>query len=308
MMRLTVQMMVWLAFLMSMLSIVQTVPERYRDMVSDSCQITKDIPYGSEAVHLLDLYAPAAHETESHSPLVLYIHGGGFKNLTKVGAYQTRVCTTLARMGYVVASIEYRLTNTIPDTTAYFEAMMRGLHDAKAAVRFFRKNAVTYGVDPGRIYVTGSSAGSIIALHLAYLDSAEVPGYLRWDNVGGSFEGRNGSPGYSSDVQGVVNAWGAIGDTSWMRGSNVPVFSIHGLNDTTVYYERVPSYKVFKFGSRQIGEAAARNGIRWGVRTFSNTGHTLDNSGAKQDSAIADFSRWLAQVQKEVSGNQGKRK
>ena len=282
--------------------------ERYRDVFFGGYILTKDIAYGALPVHLVDVYSPPSEDSARIRPLVIYIHGGGFKNLTKVGAYQTRVCTTLARMGYVVASIEYRLTNTIPDTTAYFEAMMRGLHDAKAAVRFFRKNAVTYGVDPGRIYVTGSSAGSIIALHLAYLDSAEVPGYIRWDNVGGSFEGRNGSPGYSSDVQGVINAWGAIGDTSWMRGSNVPVFSIHGLNDTTVFYERVPSYKVFKFGSRQIGEAAARNGTRWGARIFSNTGHTLDNSSAKQDSAIADFSRWLYQVQKEGSGKQGKLK
>ncbi|TSA16005.1 alpha/beta hydrolase [bacterium] len=285
----------------------QDSKKRYSDLYFGGYVLTKDVSYGALPEHRADVYSPPSSDAERLRPLVIYIHGGGFKNQTKFGAYQTRVCTTLAKMGYVAASIEYRLTNPIPDATAYFEAMMRGLQDAKAAVRFFRKSAKEYGIDPNRIYATGSSAGSIIALHLAYLDSAEVPEYIRWDNVGGSFEGNNGSPGYSSDVQGVINAWGAIGDTSWMRGSNVPVFSIHGLNDTTVYYERVPSYKVFKFGSRQIGEAAARNGIRWGVRTFSNTGHTLDNSGAKQDSAIADCSRWLYLVQRDESGKRGKR-
>jgi hypothetical protein len=185
--------------------------------------------------------------------------------------------------------------------------MVRGLQDAKTAVRFFRSRAGDYGIDPGRIYATGSSAGSIIALHLAYLDSAEVPKYIRWENVGGHFEGKNGARDISSEVQGVINAWGAIGDTSWMRGSNVPVFSVHGLNDTTVYYERVPAYRVFKHGSKQIGEAAARNGIRWGERKFSNTGHTLDNSAAKQDSAIADFSRWLFHIHKDGSERKGTR-
>lgn len=294
-------------FLVSLPAKAQVGKERYSDQYFGDYVLTKDVSYGALPEHLVDVYSPPSLDAERLRPLVIYIHGGGFKNQTKVGAYQTLVCTTLARMGYVAASIEYRLTNPIPDTTAYFEAMIRGLQDAKAAVRFFRKSDKEYGIDPNRIYATGSSAGSIIALHLAYLDSAEVPGYIRWGNVGGSFEGNNGLPGYSSDVQGVINAWGAIGDTSWMRGSNVPVFSIHGLNDTTVFYERVPSYKVFKFGSRQIGEAAERVGIRWGARIFSNTGHTLDNSGAKQDSAIADFSRWLYLVQKDGSGKRGKR-
>jgi hypothetical protein len=138
----------------------------------------------------------------------------------------------------------------------------------------------------------------MIALHLAYLDSAEVPSHVRWVNVGGSFEGSAGSPGYSSAIQGVVNCWGAIGDTSWMRGSTIPVFSVHGLNDTTVYYERIPSYKAFRHGSKQISDAAARLGIPWGARIFPNTGHTLDNNAAKQDIAIHAFSQWLYGVQK----------
>jgi hypothetical protein len=300
MIRTIMQLVVLLAVFMST-STAQTVPERYREMVFDSCKIVKDIPYGSAAVHLMDVYTPPASDKELNRPSVLFIHGGGFKSNTKVGAYQSRVCTTLARMGYVAASIEYRLTNPIPDTTAYFEAMMRGLHDAKAAVRFFRKNAAMYGVDPGRIYVTGSSAGSIIALHLAYLDSSEVPSWVRWSNVDGSFEGNSGNPGFSSSVQGVINCWGAIGDTSWMRGSTIPVFSIHGVTDTTVFFERVPSYKVFRFGSKHIGDAAARLGIFSGARFFPNTGHTLDNDGAKQDAAISDFSRWLFQLQKSGS-------
>ena len=283
----------------------QSGPERYRDQVFENHQLKSDIPYGSWPVHLLDLYAPPASDIDQMRPLVIYIHGGGFKNQSKVGIYQTRVCTALARRGYVVASIEYRLTDPIPDTTSYFEAMLRGLQDAKAAVRYFRKNAALYGVDPQRIYATGSSAGSIIALHMAYLDSAKVPSGIRWGNVGGSFEGSSGTLGYSSTIQGVINSWGAIGDTSWMRGSKIPVFSVHGVNDTTVFYDRVPSYKIFKFGSRQIGDAANRLGMFWGERLFSNTGHTLDNNAAKQDSAIHDVARWLYRVQKADKGTQG---
>jgi hypothetical protein len=283
----------------------QNKPERYRDPVFSSHELKSDIRYGTLPVHLVDIYSPPANDDDAMRPLVIYIHGGGFKNQSKVGIYQTRVCTALARMGYVVASIEYRLTDPIPDNTAYFEAMIRGMQDAKAAVRYFRKNVALYRIDPRLIYVTGSSAGSIIALHMAYLDSTKVPGWIRWENVGGTFEGGSGREGYSSTIQGVINCWGAIGDTSWMRGSHIPVFSVHGINDTTVYYDRVPAYKIFRFGSKQIGEAARRNGIMWGERTFSNTGHTLDNSAAKQDSAIHDLSAWLYRIQKTGKVTQG---
>jgi hypothetical protein len=283
----------------------QNQPERYRDPVFERHELAQNIPYGVQSIHLLDVYSPPASDKETNRPLIIYIHGGGFKNQSKVGMYQTRVCTTLARMGYVVASIEYRLTDPIPDTTAYFEAMIRGMQDAKAAVRYFRKNATLYGIDPRRVYATGSSAGSIIALHMAYLDSLKAPSWIRWTNVDGSFEGVSGTPGYSSSIQGVINCWGAIGDTSWMRGSRIPVFSVHGISDTTVFYDRVPSYKAFKFGSKQIGDAAQRLGIVWGTRPFSNTGHTLDNNAAKQDSAIHDLAQWLCRLQKAERGEQG---
>ena len=277
----------------------QTQPERYKEILFDSLVVTKDVRYGPLPVHLLDFYAPQASDGERARPLVVYIHGGGFKNQTKIGSFQTRVCTTLAKRGYVAASIEYRLTKDIPDTTAYMEAMMRGLQDAKAAVRYFRLNAKMYHIDPNRIYATVSSAGSIIALHMAYLDSANVPLWIRWENVGGSFEGSSGNPGASSDIQAVINCWGAIGDTSWMTGKKVPVYSVHGQTDTTVFYERVPSYKCFKYGSKHISAAAQRLGLAFGDHIFPNTGHTLDNDAAKQFEAIEEFSKWLYHVQKQ---------
>ena len=68
-------------------------------------------------------------------PLVIFIHGGGFKGGDKVSNFGTLVCGGLARRGYVVASINYRVTSSIPDDQAHFEAMLRALQDAKAAVR-----------------------------------------------------------------------------------------------------------------------------------------------------------------------------
>jgi hypothetical protein len=273
--------------------------KRYLNEVFATYQLQSNIQFGqvSSKTLFFDLYTGTG-DTAKNRPLVIFIHGGGFKGGDKVSNFGTLVCGGLAKRGYVVASIDYRVASTIPTDTAHFEAMLKALQDSKAAVRFFRKNASTYGVDATQIFATGSSAGSITALHLAYLDSTEVPKYVTWANVGGSFEGTSGNPGYSSRIQGVISNWGAIGDTAWMKPGDVPAYFVHGTSDSTVFYDKIPADGPFLYGSKFAHAAAQRSGITTGIRLFSNTGHTLDDNSTKQDSAYKDFSAWLYTILK----------
>lgn len=86
-------------------------------------------------------------------PAVLFITGGGFMDAPKTKYIGQRV--DMARAGYVVASIDYRV---VPMVT--FPGI---LEDAKTAVRYLRKNAAKFGIDPSRIAVMGESAGGYIA-------------------------------------------------------------------------------------------------------------------------------------------------
>jgi hypothetical protein len=274
---------------------------RYQQEIFSSYQLQSNMQYGTTATQILDIYTGSG-DVARNRPLVLFIHGGGFLNGDKVSNFGTRVCGALARHGYVVASINYRLTSSIPNDQIHFEAMLRALQDAKAAVRFFRRFASVYGVDSSRIYATGSSAGSITALHLAYLDSSEVPSYVNWSALGGTFEGTSGNPGFASTVQGVISNWGAIGDTAWIHAGDVPLYCVHGTADSTVYFDHVPADGPFLFGSRFVVDRARHIGVTAGLRLFANTGHTLDNSATKQDSAIRDFSAWLYTILGPMSG------
>jgi dienelactone hydrolase len=239
----------------------------------------------------LDIYT-GTNDTVKNRPLAIFIHAGGFQTGNKVVEFAKLVCGALSRRGYVAASIDYRLSSPTNDTS-YFEAMLRALHDAKAAVRFFRKNGTLYGVDTSQIFVVGSSAGSIIALHLAYLDSVDVPKYVDWNRADSSFEGTSWNPGFSSRVQGVISNWGAIGDTAWMKKGDAPVYCVHGTSDSTIYYNLVPAYGPFRFSSKYIVKVAQDKGIPNGLRLFLNAGHELNGDIIKQDSAITSFSEWL---------------
>lgn len=278
---------------------------RYQSEIFSSYDLISDIQYGraikvnGTAMDLfLDFYAPSG-DTVTNRPLVIFIHGGGFKDGDKVSGFGTRVCSRLAKRGYVVASINYRL-GTNNTSKGDYEAMIRAVQDAKAAVRFFRKFSNLYGVDTSQVFATGSSAGSITALHLAYLDQDEIPSYVDMESsgIGGTLEGTSGNSGYSSLIRGVVSNWGALADYHYIEQGDPPVFCVHGLEDSVVPVDSSFSDGPFGYGSIIINHYAMSLGIKSGIRLFANTGHTLDNNAAKQDSAIYDFSNWLFTVLK----------
>ncbi|ADB36101.1 Esterase/lipase-like protein [Spirosoma linguale DSM 74] len=273
---------------------------RFADEVFPRFDTLNNVVYG-QAINLkgqsetlkLDLFLPEKGDTLRKRPLLIFIHGGGFQNNDKVGAFSSMVCSSMARRGYVASSINYRLGLTASKSdTAYFDALYRAVQDAKAAVRFFRKNADLYGIDPDQIFVMGSSAGSKTAMHLAYLDQSEVPSWVDTKRLG-TLEGISGNPGYSSKVRGVINCWGAMIDYRWMQPGDAPIFNVHGMADVTVAYDSSFSYHGFRHGSTILYDHALKMGIPTGLQLFEKTGHTLDNDKVKQQAALGEISHWL---------------
>jgi acetyl esterase/lipase len=90
---------------------------------------------------------------------VLFIHGGGWVSghTRHSGAFEDwpGVLASLAAKGYVVASVEYRLSGE-----ARFPA---AIQDIKAAIRWLRAHAPQYGIDRQRAVVWGGSAGGQLA-------------------------------------------------------------------------------------------------------------------------------------------------
>lgn len=227
---------------------------RYHDITFAADSVTSNITYGSNqsmtnaTVTLkLDVHMPKG-DTASSRPLIILAHGGNFLGGSKSGGDVIQLCNDLSRMGYVVASIDYRVGMTNfpfpgPDSTDATEAVMRAVHDARAAVRFFRKDYVlgnSYRIDTSNIYFAGVSAGGFMALHVAYLDEAnEFPAWADTTNqygLHGGVEGNSGNPGYPSNVRAVINICGALGDTAWIDPGEEPACLLHGDQDGTVPY------------------------------------------------------------------------
>jgi hypothetical protein len=230
-------------------SIGQCDDGRYRDMIFPGFTVTSDVLYGNNINYqglaqdlFLDIYRPEG-DTEISRPLIVVCHGGSYVSGSKTGLDVVPFCRDMAKMGYVVASIQYRLgvPLTFDLEGPFKEAVLRGTHDSRAAVRFFRKNVAEngnqYGIDPDKIFFAGSSAGAINALHLGYMDTeAEIAQYVDQSapGLGGGVEGVSGNAGYSSEVSGIINIAGAIASPDLMQEGDAPVCSFHGTGDTVV--------------------------------------------------------------------------
>jgi acetyl esterase/lipase len=122
-----------------------------------------DVRYGPHARNVLDLYLPAS---DRPTPLVLYIHGGGFQGGDKRSLSPADAKAYLDA-GFAVAALNYRLTDTAPMPAAY--------RDCARGLQFLRHHARKWNLDPARVASTGGSAGAGTSLWLAFHDDLADP-------------------------------------------------------------------------------------------------------------------------------------
>ncbi|RUL89546.1 alpha/beta hydrolase [Tautonia sociabilis] len=122
-----------------------------------------NVPYGPHERNVLDFWRA---DTDGLTPLVVYIHGGGFRGGDKAGV-PPELLRGCLEAGISVASINYRLSQHAP-----FPAPML---DGARAIRFLRSKAEDWGIDPDRIAASGGSAGAGISLWVGFHDDLADP-------------------------------------------------------------------------------------------------------------------------------------
>jgi len=295
--------------------------DRYTNSIFDSSQsftnvtYAKNVPefqlsiFGSESVEDIDLSMdirlPPSTDTATKRPAIVWAHSGGFILGSKANNDMQALIDTFARRGYVTASIQYRMGMNILDDVSAERAVYRATQDASAAVRFFRENADILKIDPDLIFVAGSSAGSVAALHLGYVENSERPA--------SSFEQTNGSGSviaedlgnlHSHSIEqitngslsnpvsttvsgnesgmpnGILACWGGLGDLDWInvQTDTPPIILFHGLDDTVVYPDCEQPFQglgtmPILCGSEEIDIKMTAVGIDHETHLYAGEGH-----------------------------------
>ncbi|MDX2001435.1 MAG: T9SS type A sorting domain-containing protein [Chitinophagales bacterium] len=278
----------------------------------DSVTVTSGINFGSNSAVQgggteqldMDIYQPYG-DTLAERPVILFAFGGSFIGGSRTDSYIRDLCTDFAKMGYVTVAFDYRVGLFVPNEVNTTLAVVRAMHDMKAAVRYLRRSVVElgnpYGIDTSFIVAGGVSAGAITALQTGYFDKeSEIPTYLDTtlvDSLGG-VEGNSGNAGYSSRVHAVIGYSGAIGDTLWIEAGDIPMITIHEINDNVVPFDTrevavsgIPTGLIAS-GSGSIKGWCDQIGVLDRLYTYNSSNHT-GYIASDYDTTVARTARFL---------------
>lgn len=234
---------------------------------------------GREKQLSIGLVRPFDRLPNKKRPLVVGVHSGGFVDFCPFAPcyvkYSENILTpNFVARGFATVSIQYRLTPPLDFDPLHLsdrelkDTQYKAVQDAREAIKYIFENADRLGVDKENVFLLGTSAGAIISLHAAYLDTDEVPKDLL-EKYGGLAKREN--------IKGVGSLSGALYDLSYLDGGDkVPLLIIHGSEDSIVPPEK-GFYLGVKhltpvFGGKAVFEAAQKKGIA-AKAVFYDFGH-----------------------------------
>lgn len=293
-------------------------PARYKEKVFNKIEVKHDVVYGSAEGYWdsyptetetyieiltkgalstiskknlnlkMDIYYPVGDSLEKR-PFIMFIHGGGFYIGDKKSEAMVEYCKYFAHMGYVTASVNYRL-GFKPVGPSVERAGYRALQDIHAAMRFIVKNAAVYGIDTDYLFAGGSSAGGVTSLNLAFMRNKNRPESttkgLLYDDLG-NVESSTNTIKAEFSLKAVINMWGAVNDLEILKNSETSVISFHGDADKVVPIDydypfqdmksQINTLILFKmYGSLPIHIKLKELGRREELHIFENAGHSLN--------------------------------
>ena len=238
----------------------------------------------------MDVYTPRGDSLKQR-PLVMLVHGGAFFFGDKHDKEMVGQCTHLASLGYVAVSINYRMGFELSKTSIQ-RCGYKAIQDAHAAMRYLAYHAAEYGIDTERMYVGGSSAGSITAMSMAYMtDASCLKSTLKkhFSSKFGSLTESGNDLRNNFKVKGIINMWGAVYEVDDVRANPLPTISFHGTADQVVPFSKGYPFSQLNgkkgkgqlssmyfdemYGSQEISEVLKAKGVHQEFYPLDSVGH-----------------------------------
>ena len=199
---------------------------------------------------ILDIFFPSCPPPRKGYPVVVFIHGGGFKNGDKSTSGSIGpIRDSLLNHGFVFVSANYYLALKYADKgvscssqtrdgfpgSGEFDPILQRAVDAASediclALKYLWNRRRELRLDMGRVALCGGSAGAITALDVAYVVKPRKPG-----------------------IRAVVNFWGAISDVGKIGSPAAPALTLHGTEDEliNVVYGKEIHRRLLEVGSSE---------------------------------------------------------
>jgi len=266
-------------------------PRKFIDPIFPDVQVKKNLVYNetppagrNKKYGYFDFYEPNG-DSSTARPLIIWLHGGGFKFGKKTSGGLPLWSKMFAQRGYACAALNYRLSKKHP--LKHFEDLVEACADAvddvNEAVQFFKTHCRQYRIDTNRIILGGNSAGGMIALQAAY---GSRPDMAKLIHRGDSNAAKVYNP---QRIAAVINYWGALFNADWLKHAKVSIVSAHGSRDRIVPYDdRKPPL----VGSLALHRIADSLQIPNSLKVFEGYSHELQKHFNPLFAGHAAKKRW----------------
>lgn len=197
----------------------------------------------------LNIFEPEGFKPADRRACFLTIHGGGWTGLSPRRQYP--FAAHFAARGMVGISVEYRLVRPGSGSTVF-----DCVKDGRSALRYVRSRAAELGVDPGKIAVSGGSAGGHVAAGTALFDGIDEAGedtavscapnalILYFPVIDTSSEGYGNAK--------IGTRWEELSPLHHVRADLPPTIIFHGTGDTTTPFKGAKAFHeaMLKAGNR----------------------------------------------------------
>ncbi|PNW27063.1 alpha/beta hydrolase [Formosa algae] len=250
---------------------------RYVDRVFPTFT-TKTLTYSIRAKDTLklDIYQPE-NDSLKKRPLFVMVHGGGFISGARNDNSNVSLAQGIAKRGYVVASIDYRLATDkkIFSCQSPLLGAMQTFNNAEEDIRdaliYLTRYKDSFGIDASKIILFGSSAGAEIVLNIAYNKTVFTQKADDYKKI---------------KIAGIVSVAGAILNSESIDKSNaLPTVLFHGMDDKVIPYDHGAHHNCYKTapgyfamdGSKKIAEKLDQLNTSYMLYSFKNRAHDIFN-------------------------------
>jgi acetyl esterase/lipase len=240
-------------------------------------RMNRDIAYGPAQRNVLDVVTPA--EGGQLLPVVVFVHGGGFGAGNKSAdnsPFYDNIPYWAASNGMIGVNINYRYAPESP--------WPAGIEDMRLVVDWLRRNIVSYGGDPDKIFLWGKSTGaSHVADYMADIEKKRQSAVIAGAILTSGFYALGNEPAWTNYYGEDVSLYPERNALPWLTRTDTPILLTYAEFDADQYREQFNAVlRAMNQAGRKVdtlylrGHSHLSETYAVGTRDTSLTGPVLD--------------------------------
>lgn len=279
-----------------LISLFWVLPSLGQEIALDSLINKETYVYAKKGEKELKLDKYRLKDSDEKQACVMFVFGGHFAHGNRDNSVYTHYFNYLAKNGYTVVSIDYRLglegdvkSAGLANFKPFKNAIALAVADLYSATNYVVSNAESWNINSKQVVISGSSAGGITILqalfeHQNSYDSAKV--LLKGFQYAGAI----------AFAGGILSTEGSL---DWEK-EPCPILMFHGEEDTTVDYDGIRFFWLNFATSKKIAASLEQTKTSYQFLSFKGEGHDVAEDKMDEEEVVLNFLQRLVKEKQKI--------